>query len=195
MRDIIPEVLGEAELLYLSAKGYEHLRRLMNPVIYKYITAYRESPDANPLVLMTIDITLKDSLESYGFCERLEKAGIIRLLTDRETAFDVYLQFGTKLLEDVMNHRNVFTALASQRPDEVFTGFIEEIGRNVYPEGVAHYSQIQRRLLANKGLFVQSSVSVYRALLKNFDRLQLALKGLRYFEYCVNNGITNRRDF
>lgn len=181
--------------MYLSEKGYEYLRRLMNPVIYKYITAYRESPDADPLVLMTIDITLKDSLESYGFCERLEKAGVIRLLTDRETAFDVYLQFGTELLEDVMNHRNVFTALASQSPDEVFTAFIEEIGRNVYPEGVAHYSQIQRRLLANKGLFVQSSVSVYRALLKNFDRLQLALKGLRYFEYCVNNGITNRRDF
>lgn len=195
MLDIIPSVLGEAELLYLSVKGYEYLRSLMNPVIYRYFTEYKENPNASSYVVMVMDLGLQDSLESYGFCERLEKSGVLRLLTNRETSFDEYLQFGPKLLEDVMNHRSTFASLASQGTDDVFIAFVHEVATTTYPPGIPHYDNIQQRLIANKGLFVRSSIAAYRALLKNFDRLQLALKGLQYYEYCASNGITNRRDF
>ena len=207
--DIIPNILGEIEFLYLDADGYGDLRNVLNTTIAKYIKRYIDNPNADETVANKVramlgkdivGLTMRETLQEKGILDLVTAISPITVLTLVEEQPDILDKL--EYLEE--NSQNMRVTIKPAKSDD-YAHFRSDVARTI--DAIKRdgkqptYPDIIKRLDANKQAFYHpngkaqgTGIGIINA---KHQQWTMCLKGLRFKKYCDEKNLNyiQRRAF
>lgn len=208
--DIFPQLMSEKEFSLFTASTYMALKDVLDDLLADDLRAYMTNPDADPMIVESIQRFLGPTIESLTFHIVLKERGILEKLQYLlpQSILTIPAEDVEPHIKDLLFLEENSSKLMStipKRSKEAWDNFYAEMTKVVdiaESSGTQlSYPDLLANLQTNKFIFYQSNSKGHstNSYMVNSRRREwtMCLKGLQFKTYCddKNIPIINRRVF